>query len=50
MIKFVKYAFSSGMKITLALNSNLHVNQQQPHDQKNLLFASNTALFEKNCL
>lgn len=34
----------------VALNSNLHVNQQQPQDLKNLLCVSNTVLSEMNCL
>lgn len=34
----------------VALNSNLHVNQQQPHDLKNVLCVSNTVLSEEDFL
>lgn len=32
----------------IALTSNLHVNQQQPHDVKSLLCVSNTVLYEED--
>lgn len=34
----------------VALNSNLHVNQQQHPDLKSLLCVSNTVLSEEDCL
>lgn len=39
-----------GLAACVALNSNLHVNQQQPHDLKNLLCVSNAIFSEDHCL
>lgn len=55
MIKSEKYSSffiwsEMSFAACVALNSNLHVNQQQPQHLKNLLCVSNTVLSEMNCL
>jgi len=54
-IKSEKYSsfFSwsaTSLAACVALNSNLHANQQQPHDLKSLLCVSNSVLSEEDCL
>lgn len=53
-IKSEKYSFFIWSEMSLAacvaLNSNLHVNLQQPQHLKSLLCVSNTVLSEEDCL